>query len=101
MGAARFIASRNFYKNPLIIETGILLVMTSMNKRVALLLIAMLAVSSLILVKTAPASASIPKPSVPEFNVKLIDSSYIIPATTTTDPYTGQTVTHPSQRIEA
>jgi hypothetical protein len=55
----------------------------------------------ILLTQSNLALASIPKPSVPEFNVKLIDSSYIIPATTTTDPYTGQTVTHPSQRIEA
>ncbi len=43
----------------------------------------------------------IPKPSVPEFNVTLVDSSYVTPSTNTTDPYTGQTVTHPSQHIEA
>jgi len=96
----RFIASRNFYKNPLIIETGILLVMTSMNKRVALLLIAMLAVSSLIVVKTAPASASISKPSVPEFTAKFVDRSYDVPTTSSIDPYTGQTVTHPAHRVE-
>jgi hypothetical protein len=33
--------------------------------------------------------ASIPKPSVPEFTVKLVDSSYDIPASSLIDPYTG------------
>jgi hypothetical protein len=69
-------------------------------KYAALLLIAFLAVSSLIMVESALAQ-SIPKPSVPEFNVKLIDSSYVIPETTKVDPYTGQTVTQPSQHVEA
>jgi heme/copper-type cytochrome/quinol oxidase subunit 2 len=37
---------------------------------------------------------SIPKPSVPEFTVKFIDSSYTTPTTYSIDPYTGQNVTH-------
>jgi hypothetical protein len=71
-----------------------------MCKRPALLIIAILAVSSLTMVESAFAQST-PKPSVPEFNVKLVDSSYVIPETTTIDPYTGQTVTHPSQHVEA
>ncbi|MCW4046781.1 MAG: hypothetical protein NWE99_04365 [Candidatus Bathyarchaeota archaeon] len=66
-----------------------------MGKRAALLLIAMLAASSLIMIEYA-FSQSIPKPSVPEFTVKYIDSSYYVPPTTPTttiDPYTGQTIT--------
>ncbi len=43
----------------------------------------------------------IPKPAVPQFTVKLIDSSYDIAASNSTDPYTGQTITQPSQHIEA
>ena len=66
------------------------------------LLLSVLAVAVLFgTVQASTGVSGIPKPSIPEFNVKLIDSSYVIPATTTTDPYTGQTVTHPSQRIEA
>jgi hypothetical protein len=57
-----------------------------MNKRVALLLIVALAVSSLIAIKPAPAEAPIPKPSVPEFTVKFVNASYSV---TTTNPYTG------------
>jgi hypothetical protein len=75
-----------------------------MNKRKALLLIVVLAVSSLIAVKPAPAEASIPKPSVPEFTLKLADHSYDVPPSTitATDPYTGkQTVTtKPGYHVE-
>lgn len=70
-----------------------------MCKSAALLFLLILTVSSLMMAK--PASASIPKPSIPEFTVKLIDSSYDVPTTTTTDPYTGQQVTHPSSHVES
>jgi hypothetical protein len=63
-----------------------------MSKCATLLLIAVLAVSGLIMVSSAFAQ-SITKPSVPEFTVKLIDTSYYVSPTTTTDPYTGETVT--------
>jgi hypothetical protein len=71
-----------------------------MSKRATLLLITILTMSNLIVVKAAPASASIPTPSVPEFTVKFIDSSYDVPTTYSIDPYTGENVTHPSHRIE-
>jgi hypothetical protein len=63
-----------------------------MSKRVALLLIAMLTVSSLIMVESASAQ-SIPKPSVPEFTLKYVDHSYDVPPTniSSTDPYTNKT----------
>jgi len=65
-----------------------------MSKRVTLLLIAILTVSSLLMFKTAPASAST-TPSVPEFTVKYVDASYDVPPKTTsiTDPYTNETTT--------
>jgi hypothetical protein len=44
--------------------------------------------------------ASITKPSVPQFTVKLVDSSYDIPTTYLIDPYTGANVTHPSHRVD-
>jgi hypothetical protein len=71
-----------------------------MSKRVALLLFVILTVSSLIVVKPAPAVASIPKPSVPEFTVKLVDHSYDVPTTSSIDPYTGQNVSHPGYHVE-
>ncbi len=66
-----------------------------MSKTVALMLFALLALSSLVMIGSVSAQ-SIPKPAVPEFTLKLVDRSYDVPSstTTTTDPYTGeQTVT--------
>jgi hypothetical protein len=58
-----------------------------MSKRaISLLFIIILAVSSLIVIETVAALASIPKPSVPEFTVKFVNASYSV---TTTNPYTG------------
>lgn len=62
-----------------------------MNKRATLLLITVLAVSSLIIVSSAFAQ-SITKPSIPEFTAEYVDYSYDIAPTYTTDPYTNNTV---------
>jgi hypothetical protein len=59
-----------------------------MNKLAFLLLILIMAMSSLALVE--PVNA-FPKPSVPEFTVEVIDSSYDVPPVYSTDPYTGKT----------
>jgi hypothetical protein len=69
-----------------------------MSKRATLLLIAVLTASSLLMVKAAPASAS--TPSVPEFTVKFVDHSYVVPTSTSIDPYTGQQIVHPSYTVE-
>ena len=83
--------------------------MGSLGKYRSLFLVVILSVS--IFWTITPSSAQttpditpypeIPKPSVPQFTVKLIDSSYDIPVSTSIDPYTGQTITQPSQHIEA
>lgn len=39
--------------------------------------------------------SGIPKPSVPEFTLKFVEDSYDVAPTTTIDPYTGKTITHP------
>ena len=44
---------------------------------------------------------SIPKPSIPEFTIRLIDSSYDVATTYSIDPYTGENVTHPGYHVEA
>jgi hypothetical protein len=60
------------------------------NKNLAIVLILTMAISSLSLLMTKPANAqSIPKPYVPSFTVKYIESSYNV---STTDPNTGKTV---------
>jgi hypothetical protein len=43
---------------------------------------------------------SLPTPSAPEFTVELADHSYDIPTTYSTDPYTGENVTHPGYRVD-
>jgi hypothetical protein len=44
--------------------------------------------------------ASTPKPSVPDFTVKLVNNWYDVPTTYSTDPYTGETVTHLGYRVD-
>ena len=65
-----------------------------MSKFATLLLIAVLAVSGLIMVSSAFAQSTT-KPSVPEFTLKYVDYSYDVPpkTTTSTDPYTNETIT--------
>jgi hypothetical protein len=48
----------------------------------------------------AEAMISVPKPSTPEFTVKLIDSSYDLPSSSSIDPYTGQTTINPALHID-
>lgn len=61
-----------------------------MRKVCSIAFILALAVSSLIMVQTASASA--PIPPVPEFSVKYSIDAYNVEPTYKTDPYTGQTV---------
>ena len=76
--------------------------MGSISKSFALILILIIAISSLSLLMVKPASAqSIPKPSVPEFTVKYVDNSYDVPPTYETDQYTGKTiVTHDGYHVD-
>ena len=63
------------------------------NKNLAIVLILIMAVSSLSLLMVKPASAqSIPKPSVPEFTLKYVDYSYDVPPTYGIDQFTGKNV---------
>ena len=62
-----------------------------MSKLTTLLLIAVLALSSLVMVGSVTAQ-SITKPSVPEFTVKYVDNSYDVPPTYGVDQYTGEKV---------
>jgi hypothetical protein len=68
--------------------------MGNIGKEISLLLVVILAISSLIMTESAFAQ-SIPKPSVPEFTLKYVDKSYDVPpkTTTTTDPYNGKITT--------
>ena len=62
------------------------------------LLLSTLAVT--VLFGTVKAESSIPKPSVPEFTLVLVDSSYDVPTTYSIDPYTGENVTHQGYHVE-
>jgi hypothetical protein len=65
--------------------------MGNIDKEISLLLVVILAVSSLMMVESASAQ-SIPKPSVPEFTVRFVDNSYDVEPRYYYDPYTGKDV---------
>ena len=71
-----------------------------MSKPVTLLLITLLAVPSLVMVSRVLAQ-SIPKPSVPEFTLELVDSSYDVPTTHEINPYTGENVTYEGYHVKS
>jgi hypothetical protein len=74
--------------------------MSLLTKTLPLLLITLLAASSIIMVQSAFAQ-SIPKPSVPEFTAKYVDRSYDTQPTYGLDQYTGKTViTKPSEHVD-
>lgn len=69
------------------------LVVADMKTAVGIALILILAAaSSLVMVKTA--SASIPKPSVPEFTASYVDYSYDIPSTYRIDEFSGRNMSN-------
>ena len=70
-----------------------------MRRGFALALVLILVLSSLMMFKPAFAQ-SIPKPSVPEFTVRLIDHSYDVPITHSIDPYSGQDITNPAHHVQ-
>jgi len=65
-----------------------------MSKSATLLLIIVLTASSFVMTGCAFAE-SITKPSVPEFTLNYVTESKEIEPSTTVDPYTGNTITHP------
>jgi hypothetical protein len=75
--------------------------MGNMGKSLALILILIMAVSSLNLLMIKPAFAqTTPTPSVPEFNAKFVDASYSVAPSSSIDPYTGQSVTHEGYQVK-
>ena len=75
-----------------------------LNALLISIMINVLIFTSITYVSTVQAESSIPKPSVPEFTVKLASYPYDVPPTTTTtaDPYTGKETitTQPGYRVE-
>ena len=78
--------------------------MKPIAKCLALLLIVMMATSSLVLLMFDPANAQtstpVPTPSVPSFTVKFVDASYDVPTTTSINQYTGKSVTNQGYHVE-
>jgi hypothetical protein len=84
--------------------------MSKISKISALLLILSIAMSciGLLIVKQAnaqtnsptPSSIILPVPSIPQFSVKYTNSSYEVPASSTTDLYTGQNLTKPNYYVD-
>jgi hypothetical protein len=72
---------------------------TCFRRVFAVALVALLVVlaASVLLVQ---AQSAIPKPDVPTFSIKIVDHSYDVSATTSIDPYTGQTINHPASHVE-
>jgi hypothetical protein len=67
--------------------------MRNISRTWALILITVVAISCLGLVSVKPTNAqAIPKPSIPEFNLKLVEKSYDVPPIATIDPYSGKNV---------
>jgi hypothetical protein len=75
--------------------------MNRISKSSAVFFILIMAVSSLSLIMVKPTFAqTVSKPSIPEFTVKYVDSSYDVPATTSINQYTGKTVTNQGYHVE-
>jgi hypothetical protein len=71
------------------------------SKSLALILILIMAISSLSLLIVKPANAqTISTPSVPEFTVKFVDASYNVAPSSSINPYTGQNVTVEGYHVE-
>jgi hypothetical protein len=73
--------------------------MEYIRKSFALILILLIAILSVI-IPVSTSAQSIPTPSVPEFTVKFVDSSYDIPAKTSIDPYTGKSETTQARHVD-
>jgi hypothetical protein len=71
--------------------------MNNIGKNFTVILIVIIAFSSLMMTKPANAQGI----SAPSFTVKIIDGSYVAPTTYSTDPYTGATITHGGDTINS
>jgi hypothetical protein len=75
--------------------------MSGTSKRLALLLVFFMVTSSLTILQVQPADGqSIYKPSVPEFTVRFVNSSYEVPTRYSTDQFTGEVITRPGYTVD-
>lgn len=73
--------------------------MGKISKAFALLLVLIIAMSILTVAK-AQNDPSIPIPAIPQFTLKITEHSLDIPSSLSTDPYTGENITHPAEHYE-
>jgi hypothetical protein len=69
-----------------------------MRKALSLISILILAATCILMAESASAQST-PKPSVPQFSIRVVDYSYDVPTTYTTDSYTGKQVTHSGYHV--
>jgi len=74
--------------------------MNSVSKVWTLTFIVLLLTSLLVLSVTSTNIQATSKPSIPQFTIKLVDNSYDVPPTQSTNPYTGEVTTQTGYRIE-
>jgi hypothetical protein len=75
--------------------------MSTIGKSFALILILLMAISSASLLIVKPTNAqTLPTPSIPQFSLKFVDSSYDVPTSVTTDPFTGQNTTMQGYHVQ-
>ncbi len=75
--------------------------MGNIGKSLALVLIIIMAISSLTLMLVKPASAqTIPSPAVPEFTLKLVQHILNFPPTSSIDPFTGKQTVNAGSQLE-
>jgi hypothetical protein len=72
------------------------------NKTYTPILTLIIAISCLTALAAKPANAqTIPKASIPNFNITLIDSSYDIPPSSSVNPYNGEVTTEAGRHVES
>jgi hypothetical protein len=69
------------------------------KKTLTSIFILVLVASNIIMAQNASAE-SMPKPSVPQFSIQVVDHSYDVPTTYSTDSYTGKQITIPGYHVD-
>ncbi len=72
------------------------------NRKIGITLTGIALIALLVvLTPTVYAASTVPKPSLPEFTVNIIDKSHDVAPTTSVDPYTGEAITIPGRHVQA
>jgi hypothetical protein len=73
--------------------------MERINTKITLLIVVIFA-TSMLSIAGSLATQSTPKPFIPQFSIKVVDYSYDVPTTYSTDSYTGKQITNPGYHVE-